>query len=223
MTSPLTAKPAPIALLGGTFDPIHQGHIEPVLKLADTFGWSHVHLQPCFAPPHRPQPEASDQQRLAMVTLACQQDSRLLADDFELRQGKPTRTVHTLHHVRQQHPNASVCFIMGMDSFLQFTSWLNWQQILDLAHLVVLPRPGYQLTQLPPDLAAELKLRQRGDSESFSQGAGFIYLAETPTVDISATALRRQLAQSPDTSRIPLLDPAVLAYIRSHNLYQSTH
>lgn len=213
---------APIALLGGTFDPIHYGHTKPVLELADIFGWSQIHLQPSYAPPHRPTPDASETQRLAMVELACKDDTRLLADDFELRQQAPTRTVHTLRRLQSLHPTSSLCFVLGMDSFVNFTSWLHWQQIFEHTHLVVLPRPGYDLTNLPQTLDEQLSLRQSDDAADFKQGAGRIFIASTTQQNISATALRKQLADNAHNPHAPcpsMLAPQVYAYIQSHQLY----
>ncbi|MGX5914479.1 nicotinate-nucleotide adenylyltransferase [Aliidiomarina sp. Khilg15.8] len=209
---------APIALLGGTFDPIHRGHTQPALSLADAFGWQRIHLQPCYTPPHRPPPEASDEQRWTMTQLAAQDDPRLLADDFELRQAKPTRTVHTLTHLRQTEPHTSINFIMGMDSFLSFTNWLNWEDILKLAHLIVLQRPGYSLSDANPELTALLKTRRRDQTDDFATGAGLVYIADSPPYDISATELRRQLR---DSNNCPsFLSPLVFQYIRAQGLYR---
>lgn len=213
---------APIALLGGTFDPIHYGHTQPALELADQFGWSQIHLQPSFAPPHRPAPEASEAQRLAMVELACMDDHRLVADDFELRQQAPTRTVHTLRRLQSLHPTSSLCFMLGMDSFITFTSWLHWQQIFEYAHLVVLPRPGYDLSNLPQALDEQLRLRQSNLPDDFNKGAGRIYIASTTQQNVSATELRKQLAASMHTPHAPcpsMLAPQVYAYIQTHQLY----
>lgn len=207
-----------IALLGGTFDPIHKGHTQPALSLAEELGWHRIHLQPCYAPPHRAAPEASDEQRLAMTRLAAQEDTRLYADDFELRQAQPTRTVHTLTHLQRAHPGACLNFIMGMDSFLNFTSWLNWQEILELAHLIVLPRPGYSLTEANPQLQDLLCNRQRQRQDDFASSTGSIYLAETATYNVSATELRQQLR---DSDACPeYLSPLVFQYIRAQGLYR---
>lgn len=213
-----TLAKGPVALLGGTFDPIHYGHIKPALSLADTLGWQKICLQPCFAPPHREPPLASDQQRLQMVRLAAELDSRLVADDWELRQGKPTRTVHTLSHLQNEYPAQSLHFIMGMDSFLSLTTWLNWQELLTLAHLVVLPRPGYELSNASVPLQQLLADAQTSKPCDLQQGSGHIYLAQTPPLDVSATELRQQLknnAQCP-----PLLPLNIFQYIRQQGLYQ---
>lgn len=208
----------PFALFGGTFDPVHRGHIEPLLQLADTFGWAAVYLQPTFSPPHRPPPIASDQQRIEMLQIAAKDDKRLIVDDFELRQGKPTRTVHTLQYLRSQHPHSALCFILGMDSFIQFNSWLNWQEILTLSHLIVLPRPGYSAQQLPAVLQAELRQRQSNSPTDFLSGSGLIYMAETAPVDISATQLREVLSHSAACPE--QLHPAVYQYIKHNGLYR---
>lgn len=157
-----------------------------------------------------------------MVKLACADDSRLFADDFELRRGAPTRTVHTLTHLTQVHQGKSLCFMLGMDSFLSFTSWLNWTEILDLAHLIVLPRPGYDVAQAPIELQQQLSQRRSEEVADFSQGAGRIFLARTTPQDISATQLRAQLAarnQLPQAECPELLAPQVYAYIQTHHLY----
>lgn len=218
-----TSNPKPVALLGGTFDPIHLGHTRPALQLADYFGWSRIHLQPCFAPPHRPAPKVSDAHRLNMVELACEDDPRLFADDFELKQGQPTRTVHTLAALQQQHPGASLCFIMGMDSFINFTSWLDWEGILARAHLCVLPRPGYALEQVPAPLMNHVMRHEDDAPAALSMGSGRVYVANTEPLDISATALRASLAQPEAAIHNPcptLLSPQVYAYIRAHKLYR---
>lgn len=208
----------PVAIFGGTFDPVHRGHINPLLELADRFAWQAIHLQPTFAPPHRPQPVASDQHRLAMLQLAAREDERLVVDDFELRRGQPTRTVHTLNHLRSVHPQSAICFILGMDSFIQFCSWLNWTEILTLCHLIVLPRPGYQIDQAPAKLQHQLARRQSTEPADFAHGSGLIYLAGTAAVDISATELRHALGQH---SQCPdLIDPAVYQYIEQNHLYR---
>lgn len=213
-----------VALLGGTFDPIHNGHTLPALSLADQFGWNQVVLQPSFAPPHRPTPSANDEQRLRMVQLAAQDDPRLLADDFELRQGQPTRTVNTLEHLQSLNPAASFNFIMGMDSFLSFTSWLSWQDILQRAHIIVLPRPGFHLKDANPTLLAELAQRQSLKTNEFSQGAGRIYIAETTPINVSATQLRQLLLSYPrqiNAPPPPLIAPQVFEYIKEQQLYLS--
>lgn len=220
---------APVALLGGTFDPIHRGHTQPALQLAARFGWSDIHLQPTFAPPHRPAPAVSDEHRWNMVKLACEDDTRLVADDFEIRQQRPTRTVHTLAHLQQRHPGASLCFIMGMDSFLNFTSWLDWPGILERAHLFVLPRPGYSAANIPPVLQQFIVPNDEANATTFSRDAGKVYLADTQPMDISATRLRAMLASSTSSLTLDqnatnpcsaLLAPQVYAYIRRHNLYR---
>ena len=226
VSRPTRTAPAPVALLGGTFDPIHRGHTQPALQLADRFGWSRIHLQPTFAPPHRPEPSVTDMHRWNMVKLACADDSRLIADDFELRQQQPTRTVHTLAYLQRCHPNASLCFIMGMDSFLNFTSWLDWPGILSRAHLFVLPRPGYNSAAIPDALRPYIVPAGEATPALFSRGAGKVYLAETQPVNISATELRTALASrfgSDGSTANPcpaLLAPQVYAYIQRHHLYR---
>lgn len=209
-----------IALFGGTFDPVHQGHILPLLELADQFHWQEIHLLPTFAPPHRPQPEASHQQRLTMLQLACQQDPRLKVNDWELRTAEPSRTIRTLRYFRDSFPHQPIYFVMGMDSLVQLDQWLDWQQLTDYAHLVALPRPDYYLDDASATLHDWLASRICKVGEEHGL-AGQVLLPETCLQDISATEIRQWFAEHPHHDETPhFLDAAVFRYIHEQNLYR---
>lgn len=198
-----------LAFLGGTFDPVHRGHIEPLITLADRFDWEQVHLLPTCQPPHRAQPEASDAQRLAMLEAVAARDSRLVVNDWEIRQGEPSRTQRTLSYFRDAYPQHQLYFIMGMDSWVSLHTWLNWQQLNQFAHLVVLPRPGYQAAQAAPEVVQWLKQQSN------------IHFPELSETDVSATELRRQLHQWHEGQPTPRhLMPETFSYILSHKLYR---
>lgn len=205
-----------IAILGGTFDPVHWGHLKPVINLADQFGWQRVHLLPTCAPPHRTQPQVLDTHRLGMLDAAASLDSRFKVDDWELRQGLPSRTLPTLKHFQNECTNACLYFIIGMDSLLNLPDWLHWERLFDYANFVVMPRPGYTLEGCRPEITELLKQRQV-TADKFKGGVGKIYIAECAPVDSSATELREQLARL--TECPAMLPKPVWDYIRTHNLY----
>lgn len=205
-----------IAILGGTFDPIHWGHLKPVLQLADRCGWNRIHLLPTCAPPHRQQPKVLDSHRLGMLDAAASIDPRLIVNDWELRQGLPSRTLPTLKHFRERYPNATLNFIIGMDSLLTLTEWLHWQRLFDYAHFIVLGRPGFTLASANTEVTELLKTRQIGLAQ-INSGNGGIYLADTSEIPISATELRAQLVNQ--NSCPEFLPEPVWQYIQKHQLY----
>ncbi len=205
-----------IGIFGGTFDPVHNGHIRCARFVLQYCQLDSVRLMPCHLPPHRATPGVSAQQRAAMVQLAIASEPGLALETLELDKPGPSYTADSLALLQQHDPAARFYFIIGMDSLCYFKSWKNWPQILQQAHLLVCQRPGYSSTDgdAPsllqqfgqPDLAG---LRQRT--------AGAIMLLPNPLTDISATAVRRQL----QTGTLPAatLDPAVLNYIQTQRLY----
>lgn len=207
------------ALFGGTFDPIHQGHLTTAAALVDELAIECLHLMPNAVPPHRPQPKATGEQRLAMVDQACQRYPALVAEDFELQQAGPSYTVATLAAFRQRYPNDSLVFVMGMDSLVSLDKWYQWQQLLDYGHIVALPRPGFVLSSASAQLQQYIEQHQCANPQQLKQRQhGCIWLAATPLVDISATALRHQLAVGEQPKELP---DEVLEYIQQHRLYST--
>ncbi|MCU5774130.1 nicotinate-nucleotide adenylyltransferase [Erwiniaceae bacterium BAC15a-03b] len=207
------------ALFGGTFDPIHFGHLRPVEALARQVGLQQVTLLPNNVPPHRPQPEASPAQRVAMVRLAIADLPLFHLDERELQRSTPSWTADTLAELRAERGDQQpLAFIIGQDSLLSLHKWHRWQDLLSLCHLLVCKRPGYatqmenarQQQWLDSHLTQDARALQR-------QPAGLIFLADTPLVAISATEIRqrRQHGQSCDD----LLPAAVTAYINREGLY----
>src|SRR5471032_1377954 len=133
-----------LALFGGTFDPIHYGHLRPVEKLAKETELKQVILVPNNVPPHRPQPEASALQRLKMVELAIEGNPLFTIDSRELSVQKPSYTIETLETLRKEHgAQRPLAFIIGQDSLLSLHKWHRWEELLDFCHLLVMARPGY--------------------------------------------------------------------------------
>lgn len=207
-----------IGLLGGTFDPVHYGHLRSALEVRDCLGLDELRLIPSARPPHRDQPGASAEQRLAMVRLAVGERSGLLVDDRELQRAKPSYTVETLESLRDELGNTVTLFmIVGWDAFCGLPGWHRWEELLQLANLVVLQRPE-QDQDVPEVLKDLLAARSISDPRQANARHGQILcLSQTPLA-ISATHIRTLVAggQSPRF----LLPDAVLDYIETHGLYQ---
>ncbi|EKN3345394.1 nicotinate-nucleotide adenylyltransferase [Yersinia ruckeri] len=208
------------ALFGGTFDPIHFGHLHPVEALAQQVGLQQVILLPNRVPPHRPQPEASAQQRLKMVQLAIEGNPLFRVDDRELQRTTPSYTIDTLESLRaESEPELPLAFIIGQDSLLTLHKWHRWQSLLEVCHLLVCARPGYAETLDTPALQRWLEQHQVTQAEKLSQQPqGFIYLADTPLLDISATEIRRRRHDGLGCD--DLLPRKVQQYIELQGLYR---
>ena len=137
-----------IAILGGTFDPIHHGHLKPAQQVANWLKLEKLVLLPAHIPPHKNGTYANASQRKAMVELVCEHDKLFHIDSRELTRTSPSYTVETLKEIKSENPHSQLFFIIGMDSLLNFTSWHQWQEILMLCHLVVNNRPQYEFASI---------------------------------------------------------------------------
>ncbi|MDF2413455.1 MAG: nicotinate-nucleotide adenylyltransferase [Aeromonas popoffii] len=211
---------APIGLLGGTFDPIHIGHLRPAIEARDAIGLAEIRLIPNHIPPHRANPFCSSEQRLAMVKLAAAENAGFVVDERELKRDKPSWTIDTLIELRHELPDTPLCFLMGMDSLLGLPGWHRWQELLDHAHLVVSVRPGWQ-PDYPGEVAELLARHHTTDATALHQRlAGHIWLADNQPIELSATRLRALLAAGEDPRY--LLPPSVADYIRQQGLYPAS-
>ncbi len=211
-----------IGILGGTFDPIHYGHLRLAEEMLELANLRQIRLIPTGIPPHRRTPHASAQHRSAMVKLAIADQANFVLDEREvLRTGK-CYTVETLRELRaevgQEQP---LCLLMGGDAFLDLHTWHEWEQLFDLAHIVVGFRPGYTLKERISGATAELQrhYRQRFCSaDALSQHAcGGITELAIPELEISATLIRDRVAHN--RSIRYLLPNSVANYIHQHKLY----
>jgi nicotinate-nucleotide adenylyltransferase len=211
----------PIAILGGTFDPVHNGHLGLADDVRRALALSEVRLVPAGDPPHRGGPVASGQDRVAMLRLAVAGHPGLVVDPREVARAGKSYTVLTLEELRQEAPLRPLLLIVGADAFLGLPTWHRWKEIFTLAHVVVAERPGVAL-EPSGELAAEWKSRlvDRPDP-LFSAPAGSIYEQAIAPLPISATAIRAQLARGAAGREAvrPLLPAAVLRYIDQHHLY----
>ena len=208
-----------VALLGGTFNPIHFGHLNLANCLVDYLQVESVRMIPCAIPPHRETPSVSAEQRLAMLQLAIDGHPLLTSDDLELRKSTPSYSIETVQQIRQQvGEETPLFFCIGMDSLLTIDSWHHWQQLLDYCHLAICPRPGYKLP-IKGHLAEWIEQNLCDDIERVKTLAqGCLHLCKIPLKDISSTAIRDSIkcAESIDH----LTPKSVVNFITKHSLYE---
>jgi nicotinate-nucleotide adenylyltransferase len=213
---------APLGILGGTFDPIHHGHLRLAEEVFGLCAFGRLLLVPGGIPPHRAAPGVTAAHRLAMARLAANGNPRFAVDDREVRKATPSYTVDTLAELRGEvGPARPVALVVGADAFVGLPSWSRWTTLFSLAHIVVAGRPGFALAPEAPALRAELDARRFPGSARealASAPAGRIVPVETTLLDISASAIRRCLAAG-ESARY-LLPDAVLDYIGRNRLYQ---
>ena len=208
----------PLALLGGTFDPVHYGHLRSAWEAAELLD-ADVRLMPANVPPHRPQPLASAQARTAMLHAALEGQSRLAVDERELRRAGPSYSVDTLRELRTETgPERALVLIVGMDAFAGLSTWREWTTLFELAHIAVLDRPGYA-PPLPEVLAAELQSRRCApDGDWRHAPAGRIVPLDVTPLEISATDIRRRLTAGEEPRF--LLPDEVWKLIRDNGWYR---
>jgi nicotinate-nucleotide adenylyltransferase len=209
----------PLAVFGGTFDPVHIGHLRAAWEAAEALG-AEVHLVPAKIPPHRPQPVASPEQRVAMLRAALAGQDRLRLDLRELDRPGPSFTFDTLTSLRSEvGDQRPLVLVIGADAFAGLAAWHRWRELFELAHVCVLTRPA-QIPAMPDVLAAEVAARHADGVETLrAASAGRVLDMVVSALGISATRIRTLLAEGHEprwlVPQALLDDPALLQPYRS--------
>lgn len=211
-----------VALLGGSFDPVHHGHVALAALFAELLKPDQLRVIPAGNPWQKNGLQASAEDRVAMLELAFREAALdVTIDRLEIERATPTYTIETLRAVRAElGPDASIVFLMGADQLQHLDSWREWRALFDYAHIGVGARPGFALAEaaLPPAVAQEIAVRQGSLEQLRTTPSGRVYLAEALAVDVSATQIRSALQRGEQANS--LISPVVLDYIQQHNLYK---
>ncbi len=203
-----------IGIFGGTFDPIHYGHLRPAAEVGQLLSLEKLFLVPASVPPHRQAPVATAEQRLQLMRLAVSEFPQMEVDDCEIRRGGISYTVDTLRHYRQLYPQTSLCLLLGSDAFASMQSWHQWRSLLTLAHLVVMQRPHHD--DVVPEWS-EARLIRHVDG-LMNSASGKVYIQKVTPQNISATGIRQAIAAKNEFAT--LLPSRVLQYIQKYNIYE---
>lgn len=188
----------PVGVFGGTFDPIHHGHLRTAFELLEGLELEEIRFIPAARPPHRDAPGADAELRLAMVRAATEGQAGFVVDDRELRRAGPSYTVLTLAELRAELGARPICLVVGMDAFAGLPSWHRWQELLELAHLVVAHRPGWNPPQ-SGEVGELLQTRRAGRvAELHGSSMGRILVQPVTQLEISSTRLRDIVASGRD-------------------------
>jgi len=187
-----------IGVFGGTFDPIHYGHLRTAFEMLQALRFDEVRFMPCGNPPHRGETYADAELRLEMVRVATEGQHGFVVDDRELRRDGPSYSVDTLATLRNEYPLWPIALMIGMDAFLGLPKWYQWREILQLAHIVVAHRPGWRAPDIGPlgELLADRGTHRIGDLHQAK--SGHIFIHDVTQLEISSTEIRELVAVGRD-------------------------
>ena len=204
-----------MGVFGGTFDPVHQGHLCTVASVRQQLDLAHVLFVPAARPRLRSVPTASATHRVQMLKRALASEPSFDVNDLELGRDGPSTTVLTLEALQYDYQETPICFILGIDAFLGLPEWHRWTELLGLAHFVVMSRPG---TVLPVERPTWWVRAETTDLSIVHQRrAGSIVMIEVPPMDVAASNIRERLRAGDDISRS--VPKRVIDYITEHRLY----
>lgn len=204
-----------VGVFGGTFDPIHFGHLKTVSAVQIQLSLARILLIPTYIPPHRLTPTTEPEHRIAMIQSAIKSMPRLVCDDREIQRGGISYTLLTVQELRQEFGETPLFLILGLDSFLDLPRWHRWSEILDHVHIIVMKRPGWVLPSSLPDWWQDAAEENLGNLQEKSYG--HVYCMSVPSINITSTGIRHQLSR--DAHVNDALPSSVLSYIRRHQLY----
>nr|WP_314877129.1 nicotinate-nucleotide adenylyltransferase [uncultured Pseudomonas sp.] len=210
-----------VGIFGGTFDPVHIGHLRSALEVTELMGLDELRLLPNARPPHRDTPQVDAQARLAMVQSAVSGVDCLSVDARELGRDKPSYTIDSLESIRAELGGDDQLFlVLGWDAFCGLPGWHRWEELLQHCHILVLQRPDADV-EPPDELRNLLAARSQSDPTAMSGPAGHISFVWQTPLAVSATQIRQLLASGKSVRF--LVPDAVLAYIEAHDLYRGSN
>ncbi len=214
----------PIGIFGGTFDPVHFGHLRVIIEILENFDLEELRLIPCSTPPIKKAAVASNEQRLEMLRLAIAGHKNVSIDDIEIHREGPSYTVDTLVSIKEKQPDAPLYLFLGTDAFLSLKHWHRWHDILELAHIIVIHRPGWDIdsAETASDIDEEIKsiLHTRLVHDKMAlrkKETGNIILFPIRKLDISSSGIRDLIRNGKNP--LHLLPQDVLDFIYARHLY----
>jgi len=214
----------PIGIFGGTFDPVHSGHLRVIVEIIENFGLGELRIIPCGTPPIKNASIATPAQRMDMLKIAVNNLQNIIIDDIETHRDGPSYTIDTLTAIKQRSPQSPLYLFLGTDAFLGLNRWQRWRDIIEIAHIVVIHRPGRNIdssefaTSPNDEIKLLLESNLVSDVSTLKQNpAGNILLFPITKLDISSSAIR-DLIKSGKSPRF-LLPQDVLDFINAENLY----
>ena len=212
-----------VGIFGGTFDPIHYGHLRVAEEIVETVGLQKIYFVPAGMPRLRHSPVASSQHRVEIVRLAIQKNPDFVLDEREINRGGVSYSIDTVREFKQEFgEEIRLCFVLGADAFINLPEWNNWKELFNLCHFIVSTRPGYTLTLIKELLSKELReecsQRWVSNTESLRKDtSGLIFIASTTMLDISATSIRAHIAVGRSVRH--LVPSVTVNYISENKLY----
>lgn len=208
-------------IFGGTFDPVHHGHLRLAEEMREALDAPRVSFIPAGLPPHRGACRADTAARIAMLERALQGNPQFELDLRETRKSSPSYTIETLHELRAEHPDSPLVLLLGSDAFAGLDRWHRWHELFELAHIAIAERPGPLAdwrSRLNRELAAEFAAREVDSAQPLkSEPAGRIFVHAITALDISASAIRSAIARGASVRY--LLPDTVIDYIQLKRLY----
>jgi nicotinate-nucleotide adenylyltransferase len=208
-----------IGIYGGTFNPIHFGHLRVAQEVADNLNLEHVKFIPSATPPHKPLPEVTAQQRVDMVKIAIKDNDKFNIDTRELERGNISYTIDTLKSLQLENIDNALCFLMGTDAFFHFNTWHRWEEILNYCHIVLFYRPIKTNNNLSIELEEYLKDHYAENCNNLNEYRnGLITMQNVTPLTISSTHIRELLKNNNSANYLTAKE--VLNYISTNNLYR---
>ena len=214
----------PIGILGGTFDPVHNGHLHLATTILKELDLAEVRFIPLNNPAHRSAPLASSEQRLEMLKIAVENQPCLKVDDCELQRDEVSYTINTLKLLRKNLGDTPLCLLIGMDNFRTLDSWHQWRSLLDYAHIVIANRPGNDAIKTKDKMNDEMRefmdnFVTTSAEDLHQQTTGCIIKLDIPMLDISSTQIRNNFQAKLNSDL--LMPYKVLDFIKAHHLYNN--